>query len=333
MIEETLLKATYYKKKFKDATNVEKLFSLLFDIVSVVGRVYIVLDALDSCPNNAIPARNLIKLSELGLPLKILVTALEDANLGPILQDTAMIKLEPESISCDVPSYVSNQLTTNFPHLANIHPELSMAIITGAGGNVGWARYIVWGLARSRDDAEIEYWKQMAIKGQELSYGRQFDQLSQTLSPPSLILSKIILRILLVNNGSELTPRDIHDSISKYGGGNTSAIFSSFGNDNSHWSEQAVQSNVDILTNLPVPFVSQTSGRYFIANDAIREYLMNDIPPQRPQVPHLWLSTDTCVLKCQLKHKSHAQQYEDGSLKHIPADYAEFVIEPSSLMQ
>lgn len=109
-------------------------------------------DGLDSCPNNTILVNNVLQLSESGLPLKLILTAMKEPNLGPVLANVARIRLESVF---NVSQYVSSQLVTNFPLLKDIHSDLAIAIVTGAGGDVGWARYILCGLAGSEDDEGI----------------------------------------------------------------------------------------------------------------------------------------------------------------------------------
>ena len=318
-------KSSFYKKKCKAAKSLTDLFTLFVDMVSAVGKTYIMIDGLDSCPNSALMVDNLLQLSESGFAIKIIITAMDDPNLGPVLQDVAKITLETDSVSCDVSTYVTNQLTENFPHLQTIHPDLAMSIITGAGGSIGWARYIIWGIARSSNEEDIKKWKKVAAKGRDVVYARQFDQISKSVESRRLVLIKLVLRALLAGDNS-LELREIHQSIITNNEADFSILLNSF--DPSLRDERAIQEALDLLANARTAFVSCTDRIYTIADDVIRDYLFEYIPSQRPQVPHLWLPTDTCTLRCQLKHYSHRQEFENSTLDHIRADFKEFVHEP-----
>jgi hypothetical protein len=317
--------ASFYKKRFKAAKALQELFSLFVDIVSVVGKIFMMVDGLDSCPNNAILTENLLQLSESGLPLKVIITAMEDPNLGPVLQDVAKIRLESESVVCDISQYVSSQLVANFPLLKDIHSDLAMAIVTGAGGNVGWARYILWGLARSENDDGIARWRKIAAKGRDVVYGRQFDTISQAIDSRRLGLIKLILRALLANENG-LSVREIYESITTRNATEPGVLLNTF--DPTAWDETAIETNLNTLESLPTPFVTCRDKRYSITDSTVRNYLLDHIPSQRPPVPHLWMPTDTCMLQCQLKHWSHSEQFADGSLQHMRADFKDFVPEP-----
>lgn len=320
----------YYKKRFKAAKGLKELYTLFVDIVSKVGKIFIVIDALDSCPNNATLAENLIQLCESRLPVKILITAMEDPNLGPVLHDAAKIRLQPGNVSSDVSQYVTSQLSTNMPQLKNVHSELATTVITGAAGNIGWARYIIWGLSLAENEEGIEFWRKTAAKGRDVIYGRQFDDLAKSLPSTQLRLIKVILRALLIEEKG-LSVDEAYQVITTRNSESPVVLLNTF--DEHAWDQTAIQSSLSLLESLRTPFVSCADARYTIANVPLREYLFNHTPSQRPLVPHLWLPTDTCMLQCQLRHRSHSQQYEDGTLEHMKADFKDFAAEPGQFVQ
>ena len=315
-----------YKRRFKAATNMRTLYALFVDIVTKVGRVYIVIDALDSCPNNAVMAESLVQLCESHASVKVLITAMEDPSLGPPLQDVVKIRLHADSVACDVPNYINGQVERNLPHLHGSHPDLAMTVITAAAGNIGWARYIIWGLSQAENDIQIQAWMDCAAKGRDLVYARQYDSLAQTCPLAQLTLIKLILRALLTEDQG-LTVNDIHQRIIHRGRQELIALMNTF--DQTSWGQEAVLSTLELLQVQRVHFVRQTDNQvYQISDRSLRDYLLNHVPSQRPFVPHLWLPTDTCLLECQLRHSSHQSEYDDGALKHMFADFKEFSNEP-----
>jgi hypothetical protein len=321
---------SYYKKRFKTAKGLKELYTLFMDIVSKVGKVFIVIDALDSCPNNTTLAENLIQLCESCLSVKILITAMEDPSLGPVLQDAAKIRLQPDSVFSDVSQYVTSQLSTNMPRLKDMHSELATAVITGAAGNIGWARYIIWGFSLAKNEESIEFWRKTAAKGRDVIYGRQFDDLAKSLPSTQLCLIKVILRALLIEEKG-LSVDETYQVITTRNSESPVVLLNTF--DEHAWDRTAIQSSLNLLESSRTPFVSCAHSRYTMASIPLREYLLNHTPSQRPLVPHLWLPTDTCLLQCQLRHRSHNQKYEDGTLKHMKADFKDFVAEPGQFVQ
>lgn len=86
-------------------------------------------DGLDSCPNTIL-VNKVLQLSESGLPLKLILTAMKEPSLGSVLANVARIRLESV---INVSQYVPSQLVTNFQLLKDIHSDLATAIVTGAG--------------------------------------------------------------------------------------------------------------------------------------------------------------------------------------------------------
>jgi hypothetical protein len=190
--------SSFHKKRFKAAKALKDLFTLFSELVALAGKTYLMIDALDSCPNNGLMVDNLLRLTESGINIKIVITAMNDPVLGPILQDVDKIVLETDSVSCDISSYVMNQLTNNFPSVLDAHPNLAISIITGAGGSIGWARYIIWGIAQCKDEEGIKKWQKIAVKGRDVAYARKFDAVSASVDSRTLVLHKTCTQSIAV---------------------------------------------------------------------------------------------------------------------------------------
>ena len=186
-----------------------------------------------------------------------------------------------------------------------MHAELATAVITGAADNIGWARYIIWGLSRAEDEESIEAWRKIAAKGRDVIHGRQFDDLAKSLPSTQLCLIKVILRALLIEDQG-ISVDEAYQIITARNSESPVVLLNTF--DEHAWDRTAIQSSLSLLESLPTPFVSRVHTRYTIASVSLRDYLLNHVPSQRPLVPHLWLPTDTCSLQCQLRHWTHSQQ-------------------------
>jgi hypothetical protein len=121
---------------------------------------------------------------------------------------------------------------------------------------------------------------------------------------------------------------EIHENIKINYETDLGALLNSF--DTSLFNRNAIQGCLHLLMNEQTAFISFSDGTYSIADEAIREYFFEYIPAQRPQVPHLWLPTDSCTLRCQLKHYSQCKDFESSTLKHVLADFGDFVIAPGA---
>lgn len=348
--------SAFYKRRFKSAKGLRELFTLFADIVAVVGRTYILVDGLDSCPDNALLVGNLLSLAESQLPLKIILTAIDDPNMGPALESVAKINLTPDSVSCDIAPYVRSQLRSNFGHLdqSQLDDSLVNAIITGAAGNLGWAHYILWDLAHAKDDAGIERMRLIALKGVNVEYARQFDAVARAVDSRYLCLIKLILRVLLSQQpGEALAISEIEEGIAQRNEVGLDVLLNTF--DKTAWGRVAIEKAIAALLARKPCFLSvsersrsDSSGggdcdgkdapRYAIASVQIREYFFEHIPSQRPFIPHLWLPSDTCVLRCQLSHFSGRRQNgidgdsveQEEEQAHVPADFSAFISNPGS---
>lgn len=320
----------FYKQKYRDvATDLHQLFSFFLDVVNVIGsKIYVVLDALDSCPNRVVLARRLVKVSKCGIPLKIVVTTTDDYQLNSCFEDVIKIELTHDDVSCDISTYVGDQLNRNLGHLEHEKDGLLHTIVAGAANNVGWARYILWGLAKSTTKEEIDFYLGEASKGRDIVYGRAFDEISSRSSLRRIFIIKIILRSL-ISAGDGLTIENIKKEVE---------IIEDTGQipetTNQPYQPSSLPNCVDgeikdglkALHASSIPLITDEGGILKINSESIRDYFLYHVPPQRPQIPHLWIQSDSCILSCQLKHRLHKDAFAEGSLEHVPHNFNDYAL-------
>jgi hypothetical protein len=333
---EILLKkrSQFYKQKYRDAaTDLNQLLSLFLDAVNAVGgKIYVILDALDSCPNRIVLARRLVRLSKYGIPLKILVTATDDYQLNCCFENVIKIGLAQDDVSCDISAYVGDQLNRNLGHLEYRKDRLLHTIVAGAANNVGWARYILWGLAKSTTAEEIDFYLGEASKGRDVIYGRAFDEISARSPPRKVFIIKVILRTL-ISADDDVTVEDIKkeiENVKEDAQENPDAA--NLPQSLTEHIDAEIQDGLQALHASPVQFIAADKTPLKISSPYIKDYFMHHIPPQRPQIPHLWLQSDRCILSCQLKHRSHKQAFGEGSLQHIRHDFGSYYAAGSAVL-
>ena len=286
-----------------------ELLQLLSELLlcDQVSNVVLVIDGLDTCSQRPDILSDLVEICEKAR-IRLAVSDQNDSPVQKIYSNVQKLELQPGDIDCDVATYVSKQLKLHLPQRQALHQTVQAQIVTGAEGQLGWARHLLSCLCNAKDDDEFDAALTQAAFGKDMAVGRAFDCLRADdafSGDREQLLLKSICRGLVKNKAlvsvDALLAHCVLESTrytkicTSSSTGRVTRIRPTF-----RFTVGDVKWVLNQLRNASPRLVREDNNSLFgYENDAVRHFFEHYLPPTRPQIPPLWLETDNCyVLSC-----------------------------------
>ena len=97
-------------RKFKTSCSVEVLHQALINCAKLVGRVFIVIDALDECIERSELLEKLANIANAQTNINIFLTSRKEFDIEQYFESIPKLSIDPTDVASDVEVFVNNQL-------------------------------------------------------------------------------------------------------------------------------------------------------------------------------------------------------------------------------
>jgi len=285
------------------SNNIRAISQLLSTLIYHVRKIDIVIDGVDTCPDRVALVRELVSIVSMSRhwkqAVRLLVGDQMDYQVRQLYGQVHRIDLQVGDITCNLNTYVPQQLQMYLPDRSDIHAELQEKILLGSNGALGWARYIISLLASPTamsSDTKFSQYVDEASKGCANELGRRIDEIRNRSSERRFILIILVLRRFVRQKG-RMSNRElvslVQSNSDKAGDCNKFT-----------YSEKEIISVSHFLSSPSVALLKE-ANEVLRMSKVIRAYFLRQVPATIPKNPPLWLEGDTCVrLRCHFERQS-----------------------------